>query len=516
MGHLLLDVVAAEVADRSDLLPTSNSESVIYLDGTAVPHRHFNRRGRRKISSELIGATVACLDFLLILVTAGILFGCYFRSPERVAHQPAVYLSSALISAIIFVGIFERLRGYSLKQLQALQWQLSRVGIVWAIGVSTLLLAGFVGRVSGGYSRGWALLWFLATPISLMAARTVQYAVLARWLDVGALARRVVIVGAGDDGQRLVKQLCLHDDKSFIIAGIFDDRRSRRPSQVDGIPVLGTTDDLLDLARRESIDEVVVALPLTAAGRLEELFGKLTAIPSDLRLSVSNVAERLPIRGVDYFGATPVLNIVDRPLKQGRGLCKWLEDKLLAGLVLFFVGPLMALIVVLIKLDSRGPMFFVQPRFGFNNNVIHVLKFRTMYADKCDHTGAQRTVQDDPRVTRIGRILRSLSWDELPQLINVMRGDMSLVGPRPHAIAMKAGDRLYHQAVASYPRRHRMKPGITGWAQVNGFRGEVDTLEKASRRVEHDLYYITHWTIWLDLKILLMTVGILISRSDAY
>ena len=162
---------------------------------------------------------------------------------------------------------------------------------------------------------------------------------------------------------------------------------------------------------------------------------------------------------------------------------------------------------ILIKLDSPGPVLFVQKRFGFNNEVIGVLKFRTMHIDRADPSGAQRTVRNDPRVTRLGRILRWLSFDELPQLINVIRGDMSLVGPRPHAVAMKAGDRLYGEAVERYLHRHRVKPGITGWAQVSGLRGEVDTLEKAHARVAHDLYYIEHWSPWLDLKILLKTVG---------
>jgi polysaccharide biosynthesis protein PslA len=161
-------------------------------------------------------------------------------------------------------------------------------------------------------------------------------------------------------------------------------------------------------------------------------------------------------------------------------------------------------------------VFFVQKRFGFNNEVIRVLKFRTMFVDRGDPSGAQRTVHNDPRITRLGRLLRLLSFDELPQLINVLRGDMSLVGPRPHAIAMMAGDRLYWEAVEQYLHRHRVKPGITGWAQVNGLRGEVDTLEKARARVAHDLYYIEHWSCWLDLKILLKTVGILASRQNAY
>jgi lipopolysaccharide/colanic/teichoic acid biosynthesis glycosyltransferase len=213
------------------------------------------------------------------------------------------------------------------------------------------------------------------------------------------------------------------------------------------------------------------------------------------------------VGGIGYVGTVPVPGVVDRPLKDWRAVAKWMEGKLLGSLLLIFVGPLMALTAILIKLDSPGPVLFVQKRFGFNNEVIGVLKFRTMHIDRADPSGAQRTVRNDPRVTRLGRILRWLSFDELPQLINVIRGDMSLVGPRPHAVAMKAGDRLYGEAVERYLHRHRVKPGITGWAHVSGLRGEVDTLEKAHARVAHDLYYIEHWSPWLDLKILLKTVG---------
>jgi polysaccharide biosynthesis protein PslA len=257
-------------------------------------------------------------------------------------------------------------------------------------------------------------------------------------------------------------------------------------------------------------------LPITAENRLKAIFEKLTVIPADLRLSINAVTGELPIRGIGYFADVPVLDIVYTPLRHARSLCKWLEDKLLALLILAFVGPLMAVIAILIKLDSRGPVFFTQERFGFSNNVIRVLKYRTMYHDSCDPSGAQRTVRNDPRVTRVGRILRSLSLDELPQLINVLIGDMSVVGPRPHAVGMKAGERPYHLVVAQYPHRHRVKPGITGWAQVNGCRGEVSTLEKAHRRVEFDLHYIERWSLWLDFKILLMTIKILLLRTDAY
>jgi lipopolysaccharide/colanic/teichoic acid biosynthesis glycosyltransferase len=180
------------------------------------------------------------------------------------------------------------------------------------------------------------------------------------------------------------------------------------------------------------------------------------------------------------------------------------------------MAPILALIAVMIRLDSRGPIFFIQDRLGFNNNVIRVMKFRTMYVGREDPSGVERTVRNDPRITRVGRILRQFSLDELPQLINVVRGEMSLVGPRPHAVAMKAGDQLYHEAVSDYMYRHRVKPGLTGWAQVNGLRGEIDTLDKARARVEYDLYYIDHWSLWLDLKTLILTGRIVLSRLNAY
>jgi lipopolysaccharide/colanic/teichoic acid biosynthesis glycosyltransferase len=184
--------------------------------------------------------------------------------------------------------------------------------------------------------------------------------------------------------------------------------------------------------------------------------------------------------------------------------------------LLVLVAPFMAFIALVIKLDSKGPVFFIQDRFGFNNQVIRVVKFRTMHADQGDITGAARTVRNDPRLTRVGRVLRVFSLDELPQLVNVVAGQMSLVGPRPHALTMRAGSQLYHEAVHEYLHRHRVKPGITGWSQVNGLRGEIDTIEKARARVRFDLQYIDDWSIWLDLKILFMSFRVIVSRENAY
>jgi Undecaprenyl-phosphate glucose phosphotransferase len=492
--------------------PSAGSREFLQQDGHWQPG--FGRRAR--IPSEILAAAVVAIDFFLVLIAALAAFTLYFDLMNRSAVEPGRYVWTTLFAALVYVGGFERLGGYRLKQLLRLDWQLTRALMMWGMTVSLLLLVAFVGKMSDVYSRGGVLAWIVATPVLLLAVRAIFHAAVLRSTLGGHLARNVVIVGAGYEAQRLIAKLQEHKDSSIVIRGVFDDRQTRFPRSVNGLDILGTTDDLVKMARRITIDEVIVALPLDAEEQLKTLFWKLKGIATDLRLSIEPVAAKFEVRGMSYLGAVPLLEIADHPLKHWRGLAKWIEDKVLATLLVIFFGPLMAATALLIKLDSRGPVFFIQERFGFNNNVIKVFKFRTMYCDRGDASGAQRTVPNDPRVTRVGRIVRALSIDELPQLINVLRGDMSLVGPRPHAIAMRAGNRLYGDAVEEYLHRHRVRPGITGWAQVHGLRGEVDTLEKARARVDHDLYYIEHWSLWFDLVILLRTVGILASRDNAY
>lgn len=468
------------------------------------------------LSPETVAVTVAGMDFFLVSAAAAAVFHIYFTVINPSATPAIPYIFPAMLAATLFVGAFERVGGYKLKQWSRLRWQLTRVSATWGLTVSILLATAFVGKVSEIYSRGWALGWIIAAPALLLTARGALHGTIAIWMQRGYLARNVVVVGAGTEGQRLIPKLQEAQDKGIAIRGLFDDRRSRVPHSVCGVNVLGTTDDLLCFARRVPIDEVIIALPLDAAQRLKGVCEKLKVLSTDVRLSIEPLAETLQVRTMGYVGDMLVLDIANRPLKHWRAVAKWIEDKILSALILIFVAPLMAIIALCIKVDSRGPVIFIQRRYGFNNEVIHVLKFRTMYVDQGDPSGAQRTVQNDPRVTRVGRVLRSLSLDELPQLINVLRGDMSLVGPRPHAITMKAGDRLYCDAVEKYLHRHRVKPGMTGWAQVNGLRGEVDTIEKARSRVAYDLNYIENWSPWLDVTILLRTVGILVSLENAY
>ena len=480
-------------------------------------HRKLRLTGRaRLLSPEIVTALMAASDFCLLLTAGPLAVATYFPLPDRSGAEPASYLWTALFAATLFVGGFERLGGYRLSQLLKLRWQLTRALIMWSVTLSFLFVAAFAGNMSDTYSRGWVLAWFIEAPTLLLIGRSVLHFILTRWVQDGRLARNIVIVGAGNEGQRLIAKLSQFEDKSINFCGVFDDRQTGLSSSVFGHDVLGTTDDLIRIARRVPIDEVIIAMPLHAEERLKALFWKLKGIAIDLRLSVEPMADKFESRGLSHVGTIPVLDIADRPLKHWRATAKWIEDKVLSTILLTFFGPLMTITALLIKADSRGPIFFKQERFGFNNNVINILKFRTMYVDQCDHSGGQRTVQNDLRVTRVGRILRALSIDELPQLINVLRGEMSVVGPRPHAVAMRAGGRLYGDAVHVYIHRHRVKPGITGWAQVNGLRGEVDTIEKAAARVAHDIYYIDHWSLWLDCKIILKTVKILMSRDNAY
>jgi Undecaprenyl-phosphate glucose phosphotransferase len=496
------------------------SGSVVALDPPDFVRQesYWQRSFRRPfwLSPEIATAVVGAIDFVLIQVAAAAAFAAYSGLMDHAVGDPGRHVLTSFLAATLFVGGFERLGGYQLKWLSQLRWQLSRILLMWGVTVSVVLLVAFLGKMSESYSRAWALAWITAAPALLAAGRGILHLAMATWVERGYLARNIVIIGAGGEGQRLITKLQEAQDKSIAICGVFDDRKARLPPTVCGVSVLGTTNDLLRYVRCLPIDEAIIALPLDAEQRVKALFNKLKEIAIDVRLSIEPLAERFEVRGMSYVGGVPVLEIVDRPLKHWRAAAKWVEDKIFGGILLALVSPLMALVALLIKLDSRGPVFFVQERFGFNNEAIRVLKFRTMYADQGDRSGAQRTVKDDPRVTRVGRVVRALSIDELPQLINVLRGDMSLVGPRPHAIAMRAGGQLYCEAVEEYLHRHRVKPGITGWAQVNGLRGEVDTLQKARARVAHDLHYIEHWSPLLDLKILLKTLGILASRDNAY
>jgi Undecaprenyl-phosphate glucose phosphotransferase len=331
-----------------------------------------------------------------------------------------------------------------------------------------------------------------------------------RWSKSGELDSNVAIVGAGDFGRRLIRFLNSRRSSGIRIVGVYDDRKTRVPEELEGYPVRGDIDDLLAHIRTQRIDEVVVAVPWRAGGQLRELISRLQTVATDVKLCPEEILLEILNLGYGDVAGIPMLKLAERPLSGWSLLAKAIEDRVLGTLLLIAFSPIM--VPIAIRLTSAGPIFFSQPRYGFNNNEFSVLKFSTMYAGE-EQTDIVQAQRNDPRITPIGRFLRRTSLDELPQLINVIRGEMSLVGPRPHAISH---NEEYAAVINEYLARHRVKPGITGWAQVNGFRGETKTVDLMRQRVRYDLYYIENWSVLFDFRILLMTLFVGFVNRNAY
>ena len=349
-------------------------------------------------------------------------------------------------------------------------------------------------------------------------ARVALAILVTRLAKSGRLERRVAVVGSGEVAEALLRDLSQAHPAELRLLGVFDDRGDdRAPAEIGGLPKLGNVDELVEFARKTRVDLIIFALPITAEARLQQMLRKLWVLPIDIRLAAHASRVKLRPRAYSYVGSAPLLDVFDKPLGEWDVVFKATFDRVIGALALIVLSPLMLVAALAIKLDTRGPILFKQKRYGFNNEVIQVYKFRSMRVENLDPQAKKLVTRDDPRVTRIGRFLRRTSIDELPQLFNVVfKGDLSLVGPRPHAMHAAAADRQYDQVVESYFARHRVKPGLTGWAQIRGWRGETDTPEKIQQRVEHDLYYIENWSMLFDFYILAMTPWALLSGENAY
>jgi Undecaprenyl-phosphate glucose phosphotransferase len=463
----------------------------------------------------VVTGAVRMIEFLLV---AALGFAIYLGYVEREAQSAhLIYLGVALTAATANALMLQTFDLYSVPALTAFVRSFTRIALAWTLVVAGLMAGAFFGKVGAEFSRVWIATWYGSALLVLFGERLVVSQLVKSWIREGRLNRRAVIVGGGHQAEELIKALEASHDTDIRIAGIFDDRGADRVSPiVAGYPKLGNIDELVEFARGSRLDLLIVSLPVTAEKRLLQLLKKLWVLPVDIRLSAHNNPLRFRPRTYSYIGNVPFVDVTDKPISEWGHVKKWLFDKIAASIALILLAPLMAIIALLIKLDSKGPALFRQKRQGFNNELIEVYKFRSMYVDQSDMDASKLVTKDDPRVTRIGRFLRKTSLDELPQFFNVLKGDLSLVGPRPHALKAKAEDKLYSEAVDGYFARHRVKPGVTGWAQISGWRGETDTHEKIERRVEHDLYYIENWSVMFDLYICLMTPFALLKGENAY
>ncbi|MDH3911341.1 MAG: undecaprenyl-phosphate glucose phosphotransferase [Rhodospirillales bacterium] len=370
-----------------------------------------------------------------------------------------------------------------------------------------ILAVSYATKTSESISRLWLGMWLGGAFLALVLTRPVVAQLYRRLENAGAFSRHFVVFSTAselDALQAFLDRWTAIMPASDIIAGVFLDRpeKAAETGFRSQYLVKGAFDDFLDWSSNQRIDNAVAVVSPRNSQAIEPLLQTIRCVSLDLNLVAGQVDEIWAQREVGKIAGLPVIRVMARPLDSAQIIVKRLEDVVVAGTALMFFGPLMLLAALAIKLDSPGPVFFRQARHGFNNRPFQVLKFRTMHYTQevmSDLTQAQR---NDPRVTRLGALLRKTSLDELPQLFNVLSGDMSIVGPRPHAI--EHNDK-YAQQIDAYMTRHRIKPGITGWAQVNGLRGETDALDKMRKRVEHDLFYVDNWSLKFDLKIMILT-----------
>ncbi len=379
-----------------------------------------------------------------------------------------------------------------------------------------ILVLGMVSGVLPTFPRGWVFTWFAASIVLTSLTRVMMASYVGRLQRQGAFTEVIAVVGAGPVADRLVQALRQTRSASIQLLGVFDDKIiGAVPSAIKSS---GTVAQLLELGKTRKIDWILLTLPPTAEQRLLSIVQQLKALPVPIGLCPQHVGLDLPYRRIDYVGdSVPVSLLADRPIKRWDAVIKTAEDLVVGGIITLLLLPVLGLIALAIRLDSPGPIIFRQRRHALNNREFDIYKFRTMRWQPAIPTDRlQQTARLDARVTRVGRWLRALSLDELPQLFNVLKSDMSLVGPRPHAVNMRTEDRLGHEITALYAHRHRVKPGMTGWAQVNGARGATDTTAQLQRRVELDLYYIENWSVLQDLKILALTCREVIKMTNAF
>ena len=453
---------------------------------------------------ELIQTSAALADGLAVGIAA---WGAFSALPVNA-------VLAGLVAAFLFIAIKTVGGGYAMVRrrasgdylLKALQRDRSRIlrdaitlvlMFVAGLAVQILLFGGIHLVETALASGGGAVL----LPGAYLVRRWLSY----RLTRPQVALQRSAVYGAGPAGVDLANRIVAGElGEANAVIGLFDERESRIAIGGGVEAVAGDWNTLLEFASNGWVDTIYLCLPGGVDDRLKNLLSRMKVVSVDVIMA--------PMSGsVDGF--TP---LAERPIGGWNRIIKMVEDALIGGIALVLSLPLLALIAIAIRLDSRGPALYVQERVGFNNRPFRLYKFRSMYGEGDDARHFEQATRGDPRITRVGKFLRRTSLDELPQLFNVMLGDMSLVGPRPHAPGTKTEGLYFHEVMEDYAHRHRVKPGITGWAQVNGFRGETDTREKLEMRVRHDLYYIDNWSLALDIEVLIRTIIVILLGRNAY
>lgn len=422
----------------------------------------------------------------------------------------------SIVSAVLAIAcfyIFAETKGlYASWRMGGIVLEITDIIVAWGTVVAILVMLAFMSKTSANFSRLVVVTWFIAAPFGLATIRVIIRLLLRELRRTGKNTRTLAIVGANTQGVRLIEKSRDAPWMGMLFLGIYDDVQNESVWDEARPYLKGTLADLIQEVREGRIDYVYIALSMQQEKRIVELVEKLADTTASVYVIPDMfVSDLLHARWTNFHGI-PAIRVYETPFMGVEGWIKRLEDFFLGALFLMIAAIPMVIIGIAVRLTSPGPAIFKQRRYGLNGEVVEIWKFRTMSVCE-DGEDIPQAKQSDPRITPLGKFLRKTSLDEFPQLLNVLQGRMSLVGPRPHAVAH---NELYRKLIHGYMLRHKVKPGITGWAQVNGWRGETDTLNKMEKRIEYDLEYIRNWSLWLDIKILWLTLIRGFSGDNAY
>jgi Undecaprenyl-phosphate glucose phosphotransferase len=463
---------------------------------TSAPHARTVGGGTHKFAA-LTAFALRVGDLAVLIAAAVIAYEYRFGAIALPVAYQSTLARGVLFTLLVFGAspIYRSWRGMSLS-LEVMRTALLWFG-VFVLGIGYIVLF----KLEGATSRLWWGVWFAGTLAGSVALRLVVRSA-AAWVRVrGWDLRTAVVVGGGTDANRIVHTFERNRWAGIDVRGWFNTPLDK--TQVKGIPHLGDVGLLSDYVECNRISQVWIALPMSAQEQISNILKALDHSTADIKFVPDLFGLQLLNHSVDQVAGLPVINLRASPLDGNARLIKAIEDRMLAAMILVLIAPLLTTIAIAVKLSSPGPVLFRQKRHGLDGKIIEVWKFRTMRVHAEEGDRVTQATRHDPRITKLGRILRRTSADELPQFFNVLQGSMSIVGPRPHALAH---NHQYKDEVENYMQRHRVKPGITGWAQVNGLRGETDTIAKMAARVEYDLYYMQNWSLMFDLRIVALTV----------
>ncbi|YCO01646.1 undecaprenyl-phosphate glucose phosphotransferase [Vibrio sp. VNB-15] len=421
------------------------------------------------------------------------------------------YVILSFIGSISFLIMAESGKLYRSWRTSSFKEQIFITCVSWLVTCTFLFMVLYFSQVQKLFDKNLLVVWFLLTPILLLTWRSVFRVALAYMRKLGYNTRTAIIIGQTQHGLTLANELENHTEHGVLFDGFYDERSKERLPE-SNYPIKGNVGLALERAKRGEVDYVYIAMPMHANERIALFLNQFSDTTANTYLIPDFFTYNLLHSRWDQIGQVQTLSVFDTPFAGISSWIKRLEDIVLSSIILLLISPVLLAISIGIKLTSKGPIIFKQFRYGLDGRKIAVWKFRSMTTMEQGNDVKQAT-KNDPRITPFGGFLRRTSLDELPQFINVLQGTMSIVGPRPHAVSH---NEEYRQIVDRYMLRHKVKPGITGWAQINGYRGETDTLDKMEKRVEFDLDYIHHWSVWMDLKIIFLTIFKGFTGSNAY